>query len=136
MAAGRRGAHDRRTRRARRRAALRPRRPGGDGGRADGVRALRLVAGGALADWLRAFVDYQLYVNAAILVFNLLPAFPLDGGRVARSLLWRRMGSRERATELAARIGRAFGVGLVVLGLVSFASGGVGGSGSRSSAAS
>lgn len=89
--------------------------------------ALRLVAGGALADWLRAFVDYQLYVNAAILVFNLLPAFPLDGGRVARSLLWRRMGSRERATELAARIGRAFGVGLVVLGLVSFASAGVGG---------
>jgi Zn-dependent protease/CBS domain-containing protein len=89
--------------------------------------ALRLAAGDALADWLRAFVDYQLYVNAAILVFNLLPAFPLDGGRVARSLLWRQMGSRERATELAARVGRAFGFGLVVLGIVSFATGGVGG---------
>jgi Zn-dependent protease/CBS domain-containing protein len=89
--------------------------------------AVRLVAGDVLADWLRAFVDYQLYVNAAILVFNLLPAFPLDGGRVARSLLWRHMGARERATELAARVGRAFGIGLVVLGLVSFAGGGVGG---------
>jgi Zn-dependent protease len=88
---------------------------------------VRLVAGGALADWLRAFVDYQLYVNAAILVFNLLPAFPLDGGRVARSLLWRRLGDRERATALAARTGRAFGIGLVVLGLLSFAGGAVGG---------
>jgi Zn-dependent protease/predicted transcriptional regulator len=92
-----------------------------------GFGALRLVAGGALADWLRAFVDYQLYVNAAILVFNLLPAFPLDGGRVARALLWRRMGGRERATALAARIGRAFGIGLVVLGFVSFAGGALGG---------
>ena len=89
--------------------------------------ALRLAAGDALADWLLAFVDYQLYISAAILVFNLLPAFPLDGGRVARSLLWRQLGSRERATELAARVGRAFGIGLVALGLVSFASGGVGG---------
>ncbi|MGZ4271816.1 MAG: site-2 protease family protein [Solirubrobacteraceae bacterium] len=89
--------------------------------------ALRLLAGGALADWLRAFVDYQLYVNAAILAFNLLPAFPLDGGRVARALLWRRMGAREPATALAARIGRGFGIGLVAFGLVSFAGGAVGG---------
>jgi Zn-dependent protease/CBS domain-containing protein len=89
--------------------------------------ALRLVAGDALADWLRAFVDYQIYVNAAILAFNLLPAFPLDGGRVARSLLWKRLGERERATELAARGGRAFGIGLVVLGLLSFAAGSVSG---------
>lgn len=88
---------------------------------------LRLVAGDALADWLRAFVDYQIYVNGAILAFNLLPAFPLDGGRVARSLLWKRLGERERATELAARGGRAFGVGLVILGLVSFTVGSVGG---------
>ncbi len=89
--------------------------------------ALRLLAGGILPAAARAFVDYQVYVNAAILAFNLLPAFPLDGGRIARSLLWRRWGDRERATAVAARGGRAFGLGLVVLGLVSFAAGSVGG---------
>ena len=89
--------------------------------------ALRLLAGGVLPDAARAFVDYQIYVNAAILAFNLLPAFPLDGGRIARSLLWRRWGDRERATAAAARGGRTFGIGLVVIGLVSFAAGSVGG---------
>jgi Zn-dependent protease len=87
------------------------------------IAALRLVVGDALTDWLRAFLDYQIYVNAAVLVFNLLPAFPLDGGRVVRALLWRRLGDRQRATEIAARGGKAFGWGLVALGLVAFASG-------------
>ncbi len=89
--------------------------------------ALRLAGGDAFPDWLRAFLDYQVYVNGAILVFNLLPAFPLDGGRVARSLLWRRLGDHDRATAIAARIGRAFGVGLIVFGVLSFLAGAVGG---------
>lgn len=88
---------------------------------------LRLVAGGALADWLRAFLDYQIYVNAAVLAFNVLPAFPLDGGRVLRALLWRRSGDRQRATVTAAKGGRAFGFGLVALGVIAFAGGAVGG---------
>ncbi len=91
-----------------------------------GFGALRLLIGGAPAA-LRAFVDYQVYVSAAILVFNLLPAFPLDGGRVMRALLWRRLGDREQATALAASSGRVFGFVLVALGIVSFASGAVGG---------
>jgi Zn-dependent protease/CBS domain-containing protein len=91
-----------------------------------GFGALRLAIGGAPAA-LRAFVDYQVYVSAAILVFNLLPAFPLDGGRVVRALLWRRLGDREQATALAASTGRVFGFVLVALGIVSFASGAVGG---------
>lgn len=85
--------------------------------------ALRLLLGAAMPDALRAFVDYQLYVNAAILGFNLLPAFPLDGGRVARSLLWRHLGDRERATALAARGGRGFGAAMIVFGVLSVASG-------------
>jgi Zn-dependent protease len=91
-----------------------------------GFGTLRLLIGGAPAA-LRAFVDYQVYVSAAILVFNLLPAFPLDGGRVVRALLWRRLGDHEQATALAAISGRVFGFVLVALGIASFASGAVGG---------
>lgn len=89
--------------------------------------AARLALGGVLPEWGRAVLDYQVYVNAMILGFNLLPAFPLDGGRVARSLLWRRSGDRERSTDQAAAIGRAFGIGLIVVGVLTFASTGVGG---------
>ena len=89
--------------------------------------ALRLALDSVLGDWGRAALDYQVFVNALILGFNLLPAFPLDGGRVARSLLWLRSGDRERATDQAAAIGRAFGIGLVILGVLTFASAGVGG---------
>lgn len=89
--------------------------------------AARVTFGGVLPDWARALLDYQVYVSAMILGFNLLPAFPLDGGRVARALLWRRSGDRERSTDQAAAIGRAFGIGLIVFGVLTFASAGVGG---------
>ena len=87
-----------------------------------GFVALRLLAGGMPAV-LVAFVDYQIYVNGAILALNLMPAFPLDGGRVARSLLWLRLGDRDRATEIAARGGRAFGFALAFFGLLSILGG-------------
>lgn len=76
---------------------------------------------------LRAVLEYQLYVNAAILAFNLLPAFPLDGGRVARALIWRRSGNLDRATAKAAAVGRGFGYGMIALGLLGTAAGGIGG---------
>lgn len=88
---------------------------------------VRLVAGDRLPAWGLALVDYELYVNLAILAFNLLPAFPLDGGRIARSLMWRRHGDRDRATATAAGVGRAFGWGLVALGALSFFAGAIGG---------
>jgi Zn-dependent protease/predicted transcriptional regulator len=66
---------------------------------------------------LRALIRYQLGVNILILLFNLLPAFPLDGGRVLRALLWQRTGDMTRATGTAAMIGRGFGYGLIALGL-------------------
>lgn len=76
---------------------------------------------------LRAVVEYQAFVNLAILVFNLLPAFPLDGGRVARALIWGRIGDIERATGIAASIGRGFGYAMIALGILGTAAGAFGG---------
>lgn len=72
---------------------------------------------------VRALVEYQALVNGLILVFNLLPAFPLDGGRVLRSLLWRHSGDIGRSTETAASVGRAFGYLMIFLGLLEFVGG-------------
>ena len=88
--------------------------------------AARLAAGAA-PDWLRALLDYQVQVSVMILVFNLLPAFPLDGGRVLRSLLWWRSGDRARATSAAAATGRGFGVLMIGFGVVTFVAGYAGG---------
>jgi Zn-dependent protease len=62
-------------------------------------------------------------INLVLAAFNLVPAYPLDGGRVLRALLWGRHGDRLRATATAARAGRAFGYLLIGLGLVEFAAG-------------
>jgi CBS domain-containing protein len=51
-------------------------------------------------------------------VFNLIPAAPLDGGRVLRAVLWQRHGDRTRAARTAARTGQTFGRVLIALGLV------------------
>lgn len=72
---------------------------------------------------VRALVEYQVLINAVILVFNLLPAFPLDGGRVLRSLLWRSSGNASSATGTAARFGRGFGYLMIFLGILEFAGG-------------
>ena len=56
--------------------------------------------------------------NLIVLAFNLLPAFPLDGGRILRSALWHLRGDFGRATKWAARVGAAFGVAFMALGAV------------------
>ena len=67
---------------------------------------------------VHALIVYQAEVNAAIFLFNLIPAFPLDGGRILRAALWRYSGDIHRATKTAARIGRAFGYLMIAFGVV------------------
>jgi Zn-dependent protease len=85
--------------------------------------ALALALPGSAPAALRAVVEYQAMINAAILVFNLVPAFPLDGGRVARALVWMRNGDVERATEIAAGLGRGLGVAMIAIGIAGTAVG-------------
>ncbi|HEX6423651.1 MAG TPA: site-2 protease family protein [Acidimicrobiales bacterium] len=67
-------------------------------------------------------------MNVALAIFNMLPAYPLDGGRVLRSVLWLRSGDQRRATIVASQAGVAFGYGLMALGAVGFIGGmGIGG---------
>ena len=61
--------------------------------------------------WLGSF-------NLILGVFNLLPGFPLDGGRVLRAFVWRATGNRVRATKIASTSGRVFGLLVISAGLV------------------
>ncbi|MFQ6122844.1 MAG: site-2 protease family protein [Dehalococcoidales bacterium] len=65
----------------------------------------------AMAFWLAQ-------VNVILAVFNLIPGFPLDGGRVFRSLLWRFSGNYKRSTRIATRVGRGVGYLFVLAGIL------------------
>lgn len=62
-------------------------------------------------------LSWLLLMNVLLLGFNMIPAFPLDGGRVARSAVWRLTGDKRRATQLAARTGQGFALALAAFGL-------------------
>jgi Zn-dependent protease len=70
-----------------------------------------------------ALVGWLAFINGILLLFNIVPAFPLDGGRIARALIWWRTGDRNRATSLTGRSGQAFALILGLVGIWSFASG-------------
>jgi Zn-dependent protease/CBS domain-containing protein len=74
---------------------------------------------------LVAALGWLGWVNAILAVFNLVPAFPLDGGRVLRAWLWQRRGDKVQATVSAARAGRTFGFVLVGLGVLDLLAGGI-----------
>jgi Zn-dependent protease/CBS domain-containing protein len=104
-------------------------------GPAVSVALAALFGGAALAgdrlDWpaaVQGVVDYLGRINLILLAFNLVPALPLDGGRILRAWLWRRQASFVAATRSAARAGRAFGIVLVTVGLLElFTGAGLGG---------
>ncbi|ADB53689.1 site-2 protease family protein [Conexibacter woesei] len=62
-------------------------------------------------------LGWLVTMNAIVLVFNMIPAFPLDGGRIARGLVWKWTGDRERGSRAAARLGQGFGIVLMGLGV-------------------
>src|SRR6266849_517494 len=77
-----------------------------------------VIGGGAHPSLLSATLSWLGYINFLLGVFNLLPAFPLDGGRLLQSLIWLRTGNRLRATSIAARIGRGFAFLFIAYGLI------------------
>jgi Zn-dependent protease len=62
-------------------------------------------------------IGFLVTMNLIVLVFNLIPAYPLDGGRIVRALVWRLTGDRNRGTRVAARLGQAFSVVMIGGGL-------------------
>ena len=68
------------------------------------------------------------YINLTLAAFNLLPGYPLDGGRVLRALIWWKTGDADRSTQMAARVGQVVAFGFIALGIVRFFGGaGIGG---------
>lgn len=72
-------------------------------------------------------IGWLAWMNLLLGGFNLMPAAPLDGGRVLRAALWRRSGDRVRAATTAARAGQAFAYALVMLGVLEFLAVGIAG---------
>jgi Zn-dependent protease len=70
-----------------------------------------------------AMIGWLASINLLVLVFNLLPAFPMDGGRIVRALAWWRSGDRNSATRFAARLGRVFAYVFIGGGLLLIAAG-------------
>jgi Zn-dependent protease len=70
------------------------------------------------ANVVAATLHYLAYINGLLALFNILPGFPLDGGRVLRSLIWAASGNLVRATNIAATVGRLFGWGFIAVGVL------------------
>ena len=82
--------------------------------------------GGVAAAWPKpvwGVLQYLGWLNIILAVFNMIPAFPLDGGRVLRSILWAAKGDLRWSTRIAAALGSGMGMLLILLGLLAFITG-------------
>jgi Zn-dependent protease len=84
---------------------------------ADGFEKAMLIESNSGVSGLMATVGWLVTINALVLVFNLLPAFPMDGGRIVRAIAWWRTGDRASATRIAAGLGRVFAYIFIAGGL-------------------
>ncbi len=91
-------------------------------GRGDSVLEAATFSGDVSASPLLALVAFLGLMNTVLFVFNMVPAFPLDGGRIAKAIAWWVLGDRVRATRVSGFLGQAFGVALMGLGAFRFAS--------------
>jgi CBS domain-containing protein len=71
-----------------------------------------------ISEPLAAMAFWLAQMNAVLAIFNLIPGFPLDGGRVFRSLLWRFSGNYGRATRIAVQVGRGVGYIFILGGIL------------------
>lgn len=97
----------------------------GAGLAAPGGRFAEVIAGSGevRATPVLVWLSWVAAVNVFVLLFNLIPAFPLDGGQIAQALIWWRTGDRNRATRWTGRAGQGFALLLGALGLATMASG-------------
>jgi Zn-dependent protease/predicted transcriptional regulator len=75
------------------------------------------AGGGSLSLATRGVLVYLAWINGILALFNLVPAFPLDGGRVLRSILWKVKGNLHWATKISSRVGSGFGIFLIIIGV-------------------
>ena len=86
-----------------------------------GASFLALDVSGYALGWstkITGVLDYLTWANLALAIFNLIPAFPLDGGRILRALIWARSRNLVAATRTASTVGSGFGAGLMLLGVL------------------
>ncbi len=69
---------------------------------------------------LMAMLVWLGYINLGLAIFNLLPGFPMDGGRVLRAIIWWRTGSVQRATRIASMTGQFVAFAFIIFGIVRF----------------
>jgi Zn-dependent protease len=78
----------------------------------------RFVGNAGVRDALGLLGTYLTLANGVLAVFNLLPAYPMDGGRILRALVWRRTRDRAAATTIASRVGIGFALLFVAAGVL------------------
>ena len=76
-----------------------------------------IVSGNADVTGVLALIAWLASLNVIILIFNLIPAFPLDGGRILRAIAWKVTGDRNKATRFAALTGQGFSYLFIAIGL-------------------
>ena len=81
------------------------------------VSFLDLISGAKLNSPMASVIGYLVWINITLAIFNMIPGFPLDGGRVLRSILWGSTGSLKKATDTAATIGRLIGWAFILFGV-------------------
>jgi Zn-dependent protease len=79
--------------------------------------SLPLLAMGSLPVWLATIVMVGWWINVMLFIFNMIPCFPMDGGRILRAILTLYWGDLIKATRVAVLVGRVFACGFIALGL-------------------